>query len=332
MISRKQAARIAQDIIDERHLKALDVADKHKAQVYEKSPRLEEIDNELLSVGVNAARSVLRGSDAKKVLESLSKRSLDLQDEYERILNSLGYSKKYIEPDYVCKFCNDTGFIEKDGKKVRCGCFDVLVTEEVCKSYNKELPLDESRFDNFEFDYYLDTLDENGINPRVRMRQIYNYCTLYAHEFSSASKNLLFQGGTGLGKTHLSLAIANAVIQKGYSVIYMTASDIVSKLQREHFSYNYQNEEEIVNSLLECDLLIIDDLGTEFSSAYSVSAIYNLFNSRILKGKPMIISTNMSLSEIEQMYSQRFMSRIIGTCDRLLFAGNDVRAIKRSKS
>ena len=136
------------------------------------------------------------------------------------------------------------------------------------------------------------------------------------------------RGETGLGKTHLSLAIANEVINKGYSVVYVSAPDILSKLEREHFSYNYASEEQLMQSLLECDLLILDDLGTEFSSQFTSTAIYNLFNTRVNAAKPMIISTNLSMEEISKVYTARITSRLFENFHCLRFAGKDIRTQK----
>ena len=136
------------------------------------------------------------------------------------------------------------------------------------------------------------------------------------------------QGATGLGKTHLSLAIANEVLNKGYYAVYVSAPTILSRLENSHFDYNSNEEEHLMQTLTDCDLLIIDDLGTEFQTPYSKTTIYNLFNNRILKRKPVIINTNLSIREIQDAYSQRFVSRIIGECDRLEFLGKDIRAQK----
>ena len=133
------------------------------------------------------------------------------------------------------------------------------------------------------------------------------------------------RGATGLGKTHLSLAIANEVIQNGFGVIYVSAPMLLSTLEKSHFKYDYDTEEETINSLVTCDLLIIDDLGTEFQSSYSTSTIYNIFNSRLLNRKPTIMNTNLTLKDLEKSYSPRFVSRVMGNCAKIDFLGRDIR-------
>lgn len=206
-----------------------------------------------------------------------------------------------------------------------CDCLKKMIISCECEELNEISPLKLSTFDTFKLSYYSDQPDAQGRIPLDRMSKIFNYCRKYADHFSSGSKSLLMCGATGLGKTHLSLAIANEVIKNGFSVVYVSAPDILSQLSKEQFSHQINNDIDTFKMLLDCDLLILDDLGTEFVSPYSVAAVYNVFNSRLLKSKPTIINTNYNLSELETTYSQRFMSRIMGSCDRLDFIGSDIR-------
>jgi DNA replication protein DnaC len=160
------------------------------------------------------------------------------------------------------------------------------------------------------------------------MKKNLTICKEYANNFNKHSESLFMKGSTGLGKTHLSLSIANEVIKKGYGVIYVSAPSLVSQLEKEHFTYN-KNDSKTDEMLIDCDLLIIDDLGTEFATQFSNSAIYNIFNSRLLADKPVIINTNLTLQELERQYSQRFVSRITGQATRLDFFGKDIRIIKK---
>ena len=293
-------------------------------QLFQQFPRLKEIDSELMAVGASAAKSMLQKSDTD-LLRRLSEKSLELQNEQNEILSRAGIDPSVMEPRYYCSKCEDTGFIELDNRTVFCDCLNKLMADLAAEQLNADLPLSECTFENFSLDYYSDKPDENGRSPLNRMSKILNYCRDYADNFSLDSKNLLLRGATGLGKTHLSLAIANEVIKKGMSVIYVTAPDILTKLEREHFSYRNYGQQDSLSSLLKCDLLIIDDLGTEFITQFSVSCMYNLLNSRLLASKPMIISTNLQLSELVTTYSQRFVSRLIGAADRLDFLSDDIR-------
>ena len=323
----KEIINTARDRLSQRRQQALRAADYKREQLFVELPRLREINNELLSIGANIAKSIVKDGSGEDI-RALSERSLALQEEQRGILAERNIDPAVTEPVFICPACGDTGYIELDNRTVVCGCFKKLMADVAAESLNTDLPLDECTFESFKLDYYSDRPDENGRTPLNRMSKIYNYCVDYADNFTVRSKSLLLRGATGLGKTHLSLAIANEVIQKGFSVIYVSAPDILSKLEREHFTYQYGAQEDTFNSLLKCDLLIIDDLGTEFSSQFTVSCLYNLFNSRLLAGKPVIINTNLQLSELVEAYSQRFVSRVIGSCDRLDFIGEDIRSIK----
>ncbi|MBQ8539786.1 MAG: ATP-binding protein [Ruminococcus sp.] len=317
----------AKEKLSARRVNALNIADYRKEQVFIEIPRLSDIERDLTSIGINTARAVLSGKDAVAELSSLKEKSLTLQNEYKSLLVSHGYDDDYLEPHFVCTKCNDTGYVELNNKTITCDCFKKLLSATACEELNKISPLSLSTFDSFKLDYYSERTDKNGNVPYKRMSKIYDFCLDYAKSFKANSKGILMRGSTGLGKTHLSLAIANEVINKGYSVVYVSAPDILSKLEREHFSYNYSSEEQLMQSLLDCDLLILDDLGTEFTTQFSSTAIYNLFNSRINLGKPIIISTNLDAKELEKAYSQRFISRVMATCAILDFIGTDIRSM-----
>ena len=321
---------IAKDRLAQRRQEALRAADVNREQLFAQFPRLREINSELMSIGAAIAKCIVREDADRNAVKMLSERSLALQDEQDRLLADNGIASSAMEPRFHCNKCEDTGYIELDNRTVVCDCFNEMMADVAGEQLNASLPLGRCTFDNFSLDYYSNRPDANDKVPLNRMSRIYNYCRDYADTFSSTSKNILMRGATGLGKTHMSLAIANEVIRKGNSVIYVSAPEILSRLEREHFTYQYDKQEDTFNSLLKCDLLILDDLGTEFSTQFSVSCVYNLFNSRILEGKPMIISTNLTMTELLTTYSQRFASRLIGSCDTLEFLGEDVRtAIKR---
>ncbi len=319
---------IAKDRLSQRRSQALRAADLNREQLFDRFPELREINSELLSIGAAVAKCVVKDHD-EDAIRKLSERSLALQEKQDRLLIENRLSPSVFEPRFQCEKCEDTGYIELDNRTVVCDCFQKLMAEVAGEQLNASLPLDQCSFENFSLDYYSEQADENGKTPFNRMSQIYNYCREYADTFSPVSRNILMRGATGLGKTHLSLAIANEVIRKGMSVIYVSAPEIFSRLEREHFTYRYDQQEDTFRSLLKCDLLILDDLGTEFSTQFSVSCVYNLFNSRLLEGKPMIISTNLSMTELLTTYSQRFASRLVGSCDTLEFIGQDVRIAKK---
>ena len=319
---------LAKERLAERRQRALDTADLTREQLYREIPRLREINSELLSIGASTAKAMLRASDDRDSIKRLSERSLALQEEQEKLLALHHIGKEALEPRFHCAVCDDTGYVERDNRTEICDCLIKLMADITAERLNEDLPLDDCTFESFDPEYYSKSPDANGNIPYNRMTKIYHYCIDYAENFSLSSKSIFMKGATGLGKTHLSLAIANVVIGKGMSVIYTSAPRILSKLEKEHFSYRYDEQEDTYNSLLKCDLLILDDLGTEFVTDFTRSCIYNLFNSRIMEGKPIIISSNLSLSELVNMYAQRFVSRLIGSCDRLDFIGEDIRPRK----
>lgn len=318
---------IATEKLSSRRNSALNMADYRKSELYAQLPRLADIDKELASIGVSTAKAVLSGEDAVARLASLKEKSIALQQEYKALLTSNGYTEDYLEPHFACDKCSDTGYVELDNKTITCDCYKKLLAATACEELNKISPLSLSTFDSFNIDYYSNKPDENNNVPYKRMVKIYNHCLDYAKNFTPQSKGLLIMGSTGLGKTHLSLAIANEVINMGYSVVYVSAPDILGRLERAHFSYGYDEEQQLMQSLLDCDLLILDDLGTEFSTQFSSTAIYNLFNSRINMGKPIIINTNLSVDELGNTYTKRFTSRLTNSCEQLEFIGRDIRAL-----
>lgn len=297
-----------------------------KDEVFVKLPRIKEIEYELSNIYSKVAKAVLTDkTDARSRLEQIKQNSLKLQNEEKQILTNANYPADYLSIKYHCRHCKDTGYI--DGKM--CSCMKTLLRETAYQKLNSSSPLSLSNFSSFSLEYYSDTpLPDKNFSARSRMSQILEYCKKYAEDFSTDSSSLLFQGEPGLGKTHLSLAIATVAISKGYGVIYISAPTAVSALEKERFSRGEQNSE-TEKMLVDCDLLILDDLGTEFITTFSTSKIYDIINTRFMLNKPIIISTNYTMKELEKNYSIRFVSRIIGETDRITFVGEDIRQLKQ---
>ena len=327
----KEIKRKAFEVISERRLEAERDAANRRRRILEAVPEAEEYERRISACSINAAKlSISGGGDARSKLEFLRDESLRLQDEYEKLLWANGYSASDMEPKYFCKKCGDKGFVELDNRSVMCSCFKNAMVEAACEQLNRSSPLKLSTFEDFDLRYYSMDIEEGY--PRSaydQMSKILSFCKKYAETFSLSSGNIFMKGFTGLGKTHLSLAIANEVIRRGFGVIYASAPTVVGRLEKEQFSRGDGDDGSTEQTLLDCDLLIIDDLGTEFSTNFSNAALYNLFNSRLLSGKPMIISTNLSFKELKELYSERFVSRIIGEAKRLDFFGADVRILKK---
>ena len=281
---------------------------------YTSNPRLSEIDREHAAVGANLVNAALSGG---KSLGDLKKHSAALTLEKKLILEKTGVK----EPTPDCSLCGDTGYV---GGKI-CDCVKRKAAEIMLSELSAEMPIESSRFDNFNLNYYKDEDGKNG-NPRRRMTAILKVCREYVIGFDlKKSKNLLFMGDAGLGKTHLTLAIVSGLIEKGFVPVYGSAENLFAKIEKEKFAGENRGTYE---SMTNCDLLVIDDLGAEMATAFTKSALYNLVNTRLLSGRPTIINTNLTMKEIETRYTARISSRLIGSFDAYKFIGDDIRQQK----
>lgn len=292
-------------------------AEQNRQTAYARLPRLAEIDRQLAGKGARLALSALAGGD----LDDLRKESLLLNGEKEKLLASIGLTEGALKPAYTCADCEDTG---RQGGGL-CPCVHRLAKKLAYQRLSSSLPLEESRFDNFELDFYP---DEGYPSPHKRMAGILEFCRQYADEFNTRAKSLLFFGNTGLGKTHLSLAVARVALDKGFGVVYGSSQDLLGAVEREHFG---RAEGNALENALSCDLLILDDLGTEFSTPFSLSVVNHLINTRLLEHRPTIISTNLTVQGLEERYTPRVASRIIGNYAMKEFLGPDVRQQKRMR-
>ena len=313
----------ATQIIEGRRNKAQRTQLARHLEVTEKLPIISKYEDELSVTGLAVAKAIGMGKDASQYIEELSSLNISIQNEIKAVLKENGYPENYLEVPYTCPKCEDTGFT---GGYV-CECRKELLKELAGLELASVSPSEKCRFDNFSLDYYPLPVDSRlGVSPKKRMSEILEYCKCYAEDFSPDSESLYMHGATGLGKTHLSLAIANVVAEKGFRVIYDSSQNLLSSLEKEKFSYSNLGERE--KEVLDCDLLIIDDLGSEFSTQFTTAAVYNIVNTRNNRSKPVIISTNLTDTELEAKYSQRITSRIIGEYVSLLFIGKDIRQLK----
>ncbi len=316
----------ATQILSERRAKAQKTREERHNEIINLIPDIAKYEAQLSSSGLAVIKAFGMGNDAQKYIDDLSRMNLTIQQAIGNLLEKNGYPRDYLMTPYTCKKCEDTGFING----YFCDCRKEILKEISKNELNNVSPCKRCRFDNFNLDYYPLSVDSNmGKSPRERMQTVFNYCRDYANDFNEESESLYFFGSTGLGKTHLSLAIANTVTEKGYNVIYDSAQNILSSLEREKFGGLSAGIRE--KEILDCDLLIIDDLGSEFSTQFTVAAIYNIINTRINTSKPVIISTNLSINELEAKYTERIASRIIGNYTSIFFLGNDIRQIKNKQ-
>ena len=315
----------AQNKLGARRRKATEELEIRRAKAYSAIPELVDIQSRIAACGAEVIGAFAKGADGKAYVEALAKESLSAQQRRRELLTEAGLPENYLEAQYVCSVCEDTG-VTDDGI---CECQRKLLAETAKDEISKYAPLRASTFEKFSLEFYPEAPDANGISPKKRMGEIAQFCKDYADDFSLKSPSLFMHGATGLGKTHISLAVANTVTDKGMGVVYSSAPNLFGELEREHFSKQNPNERSFEKELLETDLLIIDDLGVEFSTQFTVSCVYNIINSRLLSGKPTIISTNLTPAELEDKYTQRITSRIIGSYISLKFIGRDIRQLKR---
>ena len=315
----------AQNKLDRRRKTAVEELEIRRAKAYAAIPELAEIQSRIAACGAQVIGAFAKGANGKAYVEELARESLAAQKRRRELLVEAGLPENYLEAQFSCSACEDTGVTENR----ICDCQRKLLVETAKDEISKHAPLRVSTFEKFSLDFYPEAPDANGISPKKRMGEIAKFCEDYANDFSLRSPSLFMHGATGLGKTHLSLGIANVVTEKGMGVIYSSAPNLFGELEREHFSRQNPNERTFEKELLETDLLIIDDLGVEFSTQFTVSCVYNIINSRILSGKPTIISTNLTPAELEDKYTQRITSRIIGSYVSLKFTGRDIRQLKR---
>lgn len=289
---------------------------------YTRVPRLKEIDMALISTMAQAAQAAfLRGDDGKAALERARQSNLQLQEERKALV------ERYWEPGYlneepICPHCGGNGYV---GAQM-CQCLKALCVQEQRKEMGAAFQ--NAGFDTFLLEYYSDVvIPQVKMSPRSVMEKTLNSCRRYARNFNMDAGNLLLSGGTGLGKTHLALAIGAAVGEQGYSVCYETAAGLFGKLEKAKFAPSEETIRE-AEKLEKCDLLILDDLGTEMPSQFVTAALYSLLNTRLLAKRPMIITTNLNVDEAASRYSMQIASRLYGEFKRLTFLGSDIRILK----
>ena len=296
---------------------------EHLQDAYEQVPRLQEIDRQLrLTMAKAAQAAFVQGGDATELLEQARRENMALQQERAE-LAALYFEDGYLDDTPICQHCGGNGYI---GSRM-CECLQELCRQEQKKELTF-LNVGRESFEQFRLDYYPDREDPKlGVNIRMVMDKTYQTCRRYALSFSEKSANLLFSGDTGLGKTFLSACIARVVADSGYSVMYESAGHLFGNLERAKFAGD-EAARRIGEKYLACDLLIVDDLGTEMPGQFTTAALYSLINDRILAGRPTIISTNLTSEEIAQRYNRQIASRLRGSYNRVSFLGDDIRIVK----
>ena len=290
-------------------------------KIYSRIPEIERIDTRLRTQMAELVGLTLRGgAELNAAIKALEDESLALQAKKAELLVERGYEMDYLDDIFSCKTCRDTGYF---GGKM-CSCLKAMYNAEVTRELGTLLKNSDECFEKFDLSLYGDA--------RESMEIVYNTCREYANSFSDRSMNLMFQGGTGLGKTFLSACIARVVAGNGHSVCYDTASSALEAFETKKFSRDAQTAENAavkVERMLDCELMILDDLGTEMLTPMSVSALYTLINTRLVNGRKTVISTNLTDAELSKRYNPQICSRLEGEFTKLPFFGSDIRLTKK---
>lgn len=313
---------------DQRQTKNALEAEHRREEVYKRLPRIREIDQAIAAGGIRLAMA--SAEDPQSVNAQISKykaESRALMKEKEFLLKENNLPKRYMEPHYQCRICKDSGFVGSE----ECACFRQRRIDMAYDTYTHRDRLKDENFDNFDRTLYSTKVPEGRLlSPRKNAEKIVQYSMRYIKDFEKHKSNILFFGAPGLGKTFLCNCIAKELMDSGYIVMYLTAFQLFNLI--DDFQFNRiepEEKENLMNDLLNSDLLIVDDIGTEFSTSLTSSSFFNIINSRTNAKKPMIISTNLTLPQLKEMYSERISSRFIGDFTYFEFYGDDIRELKK---
>lgn len=312
----------AQIILQNRRHNAIIENDRRIQEINQRLPQIRKINSQIADTGKDLIKICMSGCtevQRQQRIEKLKQDNLDAQKKSRWHLVNNGYPADYLDIHYTCPKCSDTGY---DDNHVMCECFSQLCGKLEADEINKHSQLKLSSFDTFILSYYKD-------KDYDIMKRIFDYLKNYAINFHLHSDSILIFGNTGLGKTHLSLAVANKVLEKGYSVIYDSAINILREIEKEHFNRVYGSE--MTDLVMQTDLLILDDLGTEQTTPFYTSTIYNIINTRLNRNIPTIISTNLSYENIQKRYDERVVSRITTQYKNIQFSGTDIRWQKKNE-
>lgn len=318
----------ASKIIAERKKTRAFKLERRRIEVFGKVPRLKEIELELDRYGIRMLNLIASGEcDEESAVAGIMKENKAYVEERNALLLQNGYSGDYLSLPFVCNDCRDTGFIGGS----MCKCLEREILSCALEDANLSEKMADQTFNNFNLSYYSDEYDEDfGCSPRKNMEAILSDCIDYTENFEKSCENLLFCGGCGLGKTYLSSAIANSLIKKGVDVLYVSSNALFPILEDMHFGRDVSERAAyIVKKINECDLLILDDLGSEFVTQFTCAELFRIINNRLLSGSKMIISTNLNRNKLSELYTQRIASRISGSFSLFEFFGSDIRSIKK---
>ncbi len=311
-------------IIERRRAARADELDMRRKEIFKRFPRIEEIERRLDETGMQLINCVLDGScNPEEAVRRIMAENAAVNAEKQKILINNGYSPDYIDDKPQCEKCGDLGRVNG----AVCSCVRTELNRELMNEANLSEKLSAQTFDAFRFDYYSSVPDEKlGVSPRENIESVYRLCRSFAENFSSTDKNLFFTGDCGLGKTFLSSAIANYLIEAGTDVLYVSSNSLFPILEDLHFNRGVsEKNQDLVQHVFDCELLILDDLGAEFITPFTTAELFRIINNRLLSDKKTIISTNMDSNELKTKYSPRIYSRVAGSFEFIVFFGDDIR-------
>lgn len=297
-----------------------------RTQIAAKLPQALALEREIASTSAQIAAALLSQENVAHKVEEIREFNLQKRAELAHLLLQNGFSANALEPRYFCDRCNDTGI---EQTKI-CHCLRSIQQQLMYQKLGNTSPISEADFATFGLSWYsTEPLEQVGASPHQIMSKTLAVCKSYAAQFDCNAGSLLFVGDPGLGKTHLSLAIAKVAIEKGFDVLYLPFHGLLTKLEGARFGKIEGNYLEYIAPALDCELLVLDDVGSEFQSSFASAALYEIVNTRLIHKLPTIISTNLSDEELAARYSKRTASRLIGCYQVIPFVGQDIRIQKR---
>ncbi|MDW7668080.1 MAG: ATP-binding protein [Bacillota bacterium] len=320
---------IIRDILkdyDKKRLKSKSDLEYRKKELYDMVPELKEIDKEISLISIDISKYTFsKPEDYQEKISKLKEELQIIKKKRNNIYTKNNIPLNYLEPSYECEICNDTGYLQSGD---RCICFKQEIINQLYKMSNMEHMLKKENFDTFNIDIFSDNIySGEKLSPKENMKNIYKESKKFTLNFNKTKDNLLFYGGTGLGKTFMCNCIAKELIDEGYTVVYQTSFKMFEVISNYKFRNNPDDEMDKINYqlLFNADLLIIDDLGTESNNSFTKTELFNIVNSRLISGKNTIISTNLPIENLGRNYTDRIVSRVLNNYIGCKFYGKDLR-------